>query len=71
VEHIIPDRETAKMKGWTHQVQWMDGGLPCFVRCRSGREADARADRLEKQGLRPLVIDLMLIRLPHTNAESH
>jgi hypothetical protein len=55
---IRPDRETARKRGWTHQVQWVDGGLPCFVRCKSGREADSYADELKKSGAKPVVIDL-------------
>lgn len=55
---ILPDREFAAQKGWTHQVQWMEDGRPCFVRCMSGREADARADALKKAGAKPVVIDL-------------
>lgn len=58
MDHILPDREFAVAKGWTHQVQWMEGKLPCFTRCKSGREADARADALIKQGMAPVVIDL-------------
>ncbi|HZP77513.1 MAG TPA: hypothetical protein VFB45_15320 [Pseudolabrys sp.] len=55
---VLPDRETAVKRGWTHQVQWIDDGKPCFVRCRSGREADARADRLKAIGAKPVVFDL-------------
>jgi hypothetical protein len=54
----LPDRETARARGWTHQVNWMEGQLPCFVRCTSGREADVRADALVKLGVQPHVIDL-------------
>ncbi len=36
---IIPDRETAKRNGWTHQVQWIEDGKPCFVRLKNGRAA--------------------------------
>lgn len=55
---IIPDRETAKRNGWTHQVQWVQGGKPCFVRCKSGREADAFADKFSRAGHKPVVVDL-------------
>jgi hypothetical protein len=55
---ILPDRDAPKRKGWTHQVQWVEGGNPCFVRCKSGQEVDAWADRLRKQGFAPIVIDL-------------
>lgn len=56
---ILPDREVAKAQGWTHQVQWTDGVRPCFYRCKSGAEADARADALVKQGEKPVVVDLI------------
>lgn len=56
---IIPDRETAKRNGWTHQVQWIEDGKPCFVRCKSGREADAWADKLQRGGNKPVVTDLV------------
>lgn len=46
----LPDRETAIARGWTHQVQWMDGVLPCFSRVTSGAEADDKADALKKRG---------------------
>lgn len=55
---VLPDRAFAEKKGWTHQVQWIEDGRPCFVRCTSGREADARADALAKTGAKPVVIDL-------------
>lgn len=55
---IIPDRETARRNGWTYQVQWIEDGNPCFVRCKSGRQADAHADKLRKDGLHPVVTDL-------------
>lgn len=56
---IIPDRETAKRNGWTHQVQWIEDGKPCFVRCKSGRAADVWADKLRKEGNKPVVTDLI------------
>lgn len=55
---ILPDREFAKTKGWTHQVEWLDEGRPCFVRCTSGVAADAKADQLKKLGCDVSVIDL-------------
>lgn len=55
----LPDREAAKAKGWTHQVQWMEDGKPCHARCTSGKSADAWARRLKKDGLKPIVIDLV------------
>ena len=58
MDWILPDREFAKKVGWTHQVQWVDDGKPCFARCKSGREADAKADALTKLGCRVVVIDL-------------
>lgn len=58
MNYILPDREAAKAKGWTHQVQWVEDGKPCFVRCKSGAAADAWADKLTKQRLAPIVIDL-------------
>lgn len=59
MKHILPDRETAKAKGWTHQVQWLEGDrLPCFIRCLSGEDADAEANRLARSGHTPIVIDL-------------
>jgi hypothetical protein len=61
----IPDRETMLIQGWTHQVQWVDGKLPCWVRCKSGAEADARADKLKKQGCDVEVIDLRDIMQIH------
>lgn len=54
---IFPDRETAIKRGWTHQVQWVEDGKPCFCRCTSGRAADARADELTRLGEKPVVID--------------
>ena len=58
MDAILPDRETAVKNGWTHQVQWIEGGNRCFFRCTSGREADARADKLVALGEKPVVIDL-------------
>lgn len=55
---ILPAREAVETKGWTHQVQWVEHGNPCFHRCTSGAQADAWADRLAREGLAPLVIDL-------------
>jgi hypothetical protein len=55
---ILPDRNAAARKGWTHQVQWKEEGRSCFVRVKSGREADSWADKLKKQKLSPVVIDL-------------
>lgn len=56
---IIPDRATAEKNGWIYQVQWIEGGNPCYVRCKSGPEADHWADKLKKQGLSPSVFDLV------------
>lgn len=56
---IFPAREMIKKQGWTHQVQWIEDGRPCFIRCRSGREADHYADKLTKSGEKPVVIDLI------------
>lgn len=55
---ILPNREFAQTKGWTHQVEWVDEGRPCFIRCKSGAEADAKADNLKKLGCAVSVIDL-------------
>ena len=55
---LLPEREFAKKVGFTHQVQWVEGGNPCFVRCKSGQAADAWADKLRAQKLSPTVIDL-------------
>ena len=55
---ILPNREFAQRKGWTHQVEWLDDGRPCFVRCTSGAEADTKADNLKKLGCNVTVIDL-------------
>lgn len=55
---ILPDREAAQRKGWTHQVQWMDDGKPCFVRLKSGVVADEWATKLRSEGKSPTVIDL-------------
>lgn len=55
---LLPDRETAKARGWTYQVQWVDEGRPYFIRCKSGQEADDHADRLKKSGAQPVVTDL-------------
>lgn len=54
----LPNREHARRMGWTHQVQWMENGLPCFIRCKSGSEADAKADKLKGLGCDVFVIDL-------------
>jgi hypothetical protein len=59
MDAMLPDREFAKSKGWTHQVQWIEQGNPCFHRCTSGRQADEWADKLQRQGLKPMVIDLI------------
>ncbi len=32
---ILPDRGAAIRKGWKYQVQWIEDGLPCFVRCQT------------------------------------
>lgn len=58
MEAILPDRQTAKRNGWTHQVQWMEQGNPCFIRCKSGGEADRSAERMTKLGCSVVVIDL-------------
>lgn len=55
---ILPDREAAKLHGWRYQVQWVEDGKPCFRRCTSGHEADAWADKLRKEGHKPVVTDL-------------
>lgn len=55
---ILPNREAAQRKGWTHQVQWMAGKLPCFVRCKSGAHADVVARDIKQHGGEPVVIDL-------------
>lgn len=55
---ILPNRDIAVRNGWTHQIQWVEDGKRCFVRCKSGREADAWADKLKKSGEKPFVIDL-------------
>lgn len=55
---ILPDRETAKRNGWLFQVQWIEGGNRCFVRCKSGNEADHWADKLRRDGQKPIVTDL-------------
>lgn len=56
---ILPNREAAVKCGWTHQVQWIEDGKPCFFRCTSGREADERANGLKRMGQKPVVIDLL------------
>lgn len=58
MDWILPDREAAMKKGWTHQVQWIDGGRPCFIRCKCGAAADAHATLLRKKGAMPIIIDL-------------
>lgn len=55
-DFILPLREAAIAKGWTHQVQWTQDGKPCFMRCKSGHEADAWADKLKK--FDPVLVDL-------------
>jgi rhodanese-related sulfurtransferase len=55
---ILPAREAVGAHGWTHQVQWEEDRKPCFVRCKTGRQADAYADQLKRAGLKPVVIDL-------------
>ena len=47
---VLPDRETALRCGWRWQVQWIEDGRVCFIRCTSGREADLRADKLRGLG---------------------
>ena len=56
---ILPDRDTAIRHGWKFQVQWIENRNPCFIRCTSGREADARAAKLRKAGAAPVVVDLV------------
>lgn len=58
MSNMLPDRETAARMGWTHQVEWIERGCPCFIRCNSGQIADAKADALKRQKLSPVVIDL-------------
>lgn len=58
VATVVPDRETARRHGWTHQVAWRDGS-PCFVRVKSGRAAGAWANRLRAEGHEVVVIDLV------------
>jgi len=58
MEHILPAREFAQTKGWTHQVQWMEGKLPCFVRCKSAAHADSVARDVKRRGVDPIIIDL-------------
>lgn len=55
---IMPDRDAAQRNGWMFQVQWVEDGKPCFVRCKSGSEADRWADKLRKEGHKPSVADL-------------
>lgn len=55
---ILPDRKTAEQNGWNWQVQWIENGNPCFIRCKSGVSADAHADKLKRSGLSPIVVDL-------------
>jgi hypothetical protein len=40
----LPDPNIARMKGWTHQVDWIDGANPCFYRAKSLLEAEKWAD---------------------------
>jgi hypothetical protein len=56
MKHILPSREAAAAKGWTHQVQWMEDGVPCFARFYSGEDADICADGRKAFGA--VVIDL-------------
>jgi hypothetical protein len=65
MEIIIPDRETAKRNGWAYQVQWIEEGHPCFIRCKTGAQADAHADKLRKEGAKPVVTDLQDILQLH------
>jgi hypothetical protein len=58
IDVILPARDVAETKGWTHQVQWVEQGNRCFYRCKSGHEADAWAEKLQRQGLHPVVVDL-------------
>lgn len=55
----LPSREVCLLKGWKFQVDWNENNLPCFVRCKTGIEADAWANKLEKQKLNPVVTDLL------------
>lgn len=56
--NLLPDREYAQKMGWTHQVQWFENGNPCFVRCKSGAEADDKASSLRRTGADVAVVDL-------------
>lgn len=61
----LPDRETAERMGWTHQIDWTDEGLPCFIRCKSKDEAERRADDLRSQWLIVTVTDLREALMVH------
>lgn len=53
---IIPNREATLKHKWTHQVQWIEQGNPCFVRCKSEHEACLWETKLKEQRLEPSVI---------------
>lgn len=56
---ILPGRAVAMRMGWRFQVQWMDDGKPCFIRCRTGGEADRHVGNLRRSGESPFIIDLI------------
>ena len=45
-----PSPEVAARSGWTHQVDWIDQGLPCFQRFNFKDDAEWRADQLRAEG---------------------
>lgn len=58
MEPLLPNREVARQNGWSYQVQWVEDGNTCFVRCKTGPQADSWADRLRAEGREPAVFDL-------------
>lgn len=57
----LPSLETANKNGWTHQVEWVEDGKPCFVRCKSIHKTNEWINNLTKEGLKPTVIDMLAV----------
>lgn len=52
----IPDREVATKMGWTHQVDWVEASLPCFLRCKSEAKAEEHAGWLREKGVETVIV---------------
>ena len=51
----LPPPQVARKAGWTHQVEWIEEGKPCFIRRKSAEAAERTADELRAQFLEPTV----------------